>query len=240
MNSASKNGPALLGARSENFHRWRSRKDFLARRIIGLGGLVVIAAVLLILFYLLVRCNTFIYAGNNDAEPVSAAIPTGVKATLSFLSLEEQQQVALRVSREGTAEFFSLDGMSVLTSRQIAEDGQKVVAVAEAQGNSGLVAVAFDDGRVKLLQHHYTTDFSAGVEMRTHRPTLEFPVRQRQHGFDARWWYHRLWQCRTVNQNSYWPQQQLVGGCGSSGTQNRKIFSAVKSASKASVKYPGC
>ena len=53
MNSSPNVGPAKIAVRSENFHRWRSRKDLLARKVIGLGGLVVISAVLLILFYLL-------------------------------------------------------------------------------------------------------------------------------------------------------------------------------------------
>ena len=53
MISAPKAGPVKIAVRSENFHAWRSRKDQLASKIIGLGGFVVIAAVLLILFYLL-------------------------------------------------------------------------------------------------------------------------------------------------------------------------------------------
>ena len=51
MNSAPKAGPSKIAARSDNFHLWRSRKDQLASKVIGLGGFVVIAAVLLILFY---------------------------------------------------------------------------------------------------------------------------------------------------------------------------------------------
>jgi phosphate transport system permease protein len=47
--------------------------------------------------------------------------------------------------------------------------------VANDQGDSGLVAVAFESGQVKLLQHHYKTDFSAGIEQRTIKPSLDFP-----------------------------------------------------------------
>ena len=47
--------------------------------------------------------------------------------------------------------------------------------VADDQGHSGLVAVAFEDGQVSLLQNHYSTDFSAGIELRKIIPKLDFP-----------------------------------------------------------------
>ena len=56
MNSAPKAGPAKIAVRPDNFHLWRSRKDQLASKVIGLGGFVVIAAVLLILLKLR-RCQ---------------------------------------------------------------------------------------------------------------------------------------------------------------------------------------
>jgi hypothetical protein len=48
MKSAPKTGSAQIAGRSDNFHRWRSRKDQLAKKIIGLGGFVVIAALLVV------------------------------------------------------------------------------------------------------------------------------------------------------------------------------------------------
>ena len=180
MNSAAKNRPAPLGERSEKFHLWRSRKDVFARRIIGLGGLMVIAAVLLILFYLAyVVAPLFMPASMTDNR--IGGKPAWGNGDTVFLSLEEQQQVAMRVSRAGLAEFFNVDGLDVLSSERVARDDQQVVAVAEAQGNSGLVAVAFDDGQVELLQHYYSTDFSTGVESRTIVPELKFPYGNDQH-----------------------------------------------------------
>lgn len=180
MNSAPPAGPASLAARSDNFHRWRSRKDVLAKRIIGLGGLVVIAAVLLILFYLLYVVAPLFLSASMTQTGIGEN-PDWGKDTSVFLSIEEQQQVALRIGQSGTAEFFSLDGLGVLESTELAENGKTVVAVAGDQANNGLVAVAFEDGRVRLLQHHYKTDFSAGIEQRTIIPSLDFP-----HGTEAR------------------------------------------------------
>ena len=174
MNSARKAGPAEIAVRSDNFHRWRSRKDKLARKIIGMGGLVVIAAVLLILFYLVYVVTPLFLSAKTSTTSI-AGNPDWLKNSTAFLSLEEQQQVAFRISQNGLAQFFSLDGLHLLESTEIGPGGQDVAIVSEDQGHSGLVAVAFEDGRVSLLQHYYSTDFSAGVELRKIIPTLDLP-----------------------------------------------------------------
>jgi phosphate transport system permease protein len=174
MNSTPAAGPASIAARSDKFHRWRSRKDSLARRMIGMGGLVVIAAVLLILFYLVYVVAPLFLPAKLSHSGIGNKLEWGQNSTV-YLSLEEQQKVAFRIDQLGVAEFFSLDGLDVLESTELAGGGRKVALVTGDQGNSGLVAVAFDDGKISLLQHHYKTDFTAGVELRKIIPTLDFP-----------------------------------------------------------------
>lgn len=174
MNSSPNVGPAKIAVRSENFHRWRSRKDLLARKVIGLGGLVVISAVLLILFYLLfVVAPLFLPASAQETSIGSQ--PNWGQSNNVFLSIEEQQKVALRIDRDGTAEFFKVDGLTAIESIGLREPGHTVAEVATDQANSGLQAVAFDDGKVVLFRHSYKTDFSAGIEQREIIPTLDFP-----------------------------------------------------------------
>ena len=174
MNSAHKAGPASIAVRPDSFHRWRSRKDLLAKRLIALGGLVVIAAVLLILFYLMYVVTPLFLSAKISQSSLGSNPDWGNEGTV-FLALEEQQQIAFRINQSGTAEFFNLDGLRVLESKELAQGDQNVVIAVDDQGNSGLVAVAFEDGRVSLLQHHYETDFSAGVEQRKIIPSLDFP-----------------------------------------------------------------
>jgi len=174
MNSVHKDGPARIAVRSDNFHRWRSRKDLLAKRVIALGGLLVIAAVLLILFYLMYVVTPLFLSAKMSQSNIGNN-PGWDNEGTAYLALEEQQQVAFRVNQSGTAEFFSLDGLLVLESKELAQAGENVVIAADDQGNSGLVAVAFEDGKVSLLQHHYATDFSAGIEQRKIIPSLDFP-----------------------------------------------------------------
>jgi phosphate transport system permease protein len=174
MNTSPNAGPAIVAVRPDSFHRWRSRKDLIARKVIGLGGLVVIAAILLILFYL-VYVVTPLFLPAKITQTSLGSNPDWNKSKTVFLALEEQQQVAFRVDDEGLAEFFSLDGLQLLESKPLAIDDQKVTVVTGDQGNSGLVAVAFDDGRISLLQNQYSTDFSSGVELRKIIPTMGFP-----------------------------------------------------------------
>lgn len=174
MNSAFKAGPANIVTRSENFHRWRARKDLLARRIIGLGGLVVIAAVLLILFYLIYVVSPLFLPATMTQSTIEGS-PSWADDNTVFLSLEEQQQVAFRLSENGVAEFFTRDGLQSIETTRLAQDDQQVVAVAADQGNSGLLAVGFDNGQVQLIELGYRTDFSAGVELRKIIPSLDYP-----------------------------------------------------------------
>ncbi len=174
MNSASKAGPVAIASRSERFHRWRMRKDKIARRVIALGGLVVIAAVLLILFYLLYVVVPLFLPAKMTQERLGEQLQWQGERT-AFLALEEQQQVALRVDFQAVAEFFRLDDLRILETVKLSADSQKVAVIAADQGNDGLVAVAFENGKVKLFRHSYKTDFSQGVKQRRIIPSLDFP-----------------------------------------------------------------
>mgnify|MGYP001828414186 CR=1 FL=1 len=174
MNSAAKHGPRAIAARSDKFHRWRSRKDLLAKYIIGLGGLMVIAAVLLILFYLLFVVSPLFQSASLTQSSIEAQGDWDTHETV-YLSLEEQQKVALKVDRSGRAEFLDMDGLGVIESTRLLEDGQPIVVATGDQAHKGLVAVAYEDGRVSLFQQEYKTDFSSGIAQKTIVPSLSFP-----------------------------------------------------------------
>jgi len=180
MNSPPATGPAKIAVRSDRFHLWRSRKDRIASKIIGLGGLVVIAAVLLILFYLVYVVSPLFLPAKMSGSRLEGS-SDWLNGATAFLSIEEQQQVAFRISQSGRAQFFNLDGLQLLETSEIGSGGQQPVTIAVGdQANSGLVAVAFEDGSVSLLQNHYNTDFSAGVAQRKVIPTLDYPYGSEQ------------------------------------------------------------
>jgi phosphate transport system permease protein len=174
MNSEAKLGARAITARSDSFHRWRGRKDTFAKYIIGLGGLMVIAAVLLILFYLLFVVSPLFQSASLSQQGIGSKGDWG-EGEAVYLSIEEQQSIALKVTRDGKAEFLDLKNPGVLESVQLTEEGLAVTAIAGDQANHGLVAVAYDNGHTGLFKHEYRTDFSRGVEQKSIVPALEFP-----------------------------------------------------------------
>jgi phosphate transport system permease protein len=161
--------------RSERFHQWRSRKDRVVRWAIAVGGVSVIAAVVLIFFYLLwVVFPLFIPAETRLVA--QSEIPRWRNSESVYLAVEEQQEVGLRLSTSGEVEFFGVaTGQSLQTSRLPLGDGSKPVLAAEAVERHGLVAVATDAGDVLVLRHQYETRFQGGVETREILPQLDFP-----------------------------------------------------------------
>lgn len=178
MKPADQAGPTAIPQRSDRFHRWRGQKDAIAKWVIALGGFAVIGAVLLILFYLLFVVAPLFMPAQSSLEEVGQRSEWNAQPT-EFLAIEEQQQIALRIDRKGVVEFFNVDDLQVVESFNLAASNQNVVATAADQGDGGLVAVAFSDGNVKLLQHDYSSDFSAGVAQRSIVPELLFPYSDR-------------------------------------------------------------
>lgn len=174
MNTTRKARPATVARRSDRFHRWRSRKDRMARFFIALGGFAVIGAVLLILFYLLYVVVPLFLPPGFSQHSLGERQDWQEQQTV-YLALEEQQQVALRLNQRGLLEFFGLDDLHPVATVNLAETDQPIVAIADDLISNGLVAVAFADGKLKLFRHQYKTDFSRGVEQRSIIPSLEFP-----------------------------------------------------------------
>src|SRR5215216_687511 len=96
-------------------------KDRLARWVVLVGGLGVIAALLLIFVYLLTEVFP-LFAGAHVEARKSYPMPGGAEATL-FLAAEEQGEIGLRAAESGRITFFDLsDG---------AERGAVVLPVGE-------------------------------------------------------------------------------------------------------------
>jgi phosphate transport system permease protein len=161
--------------RSDRFHLWRSRTDRGARWAIAVGGVGVIAAVVLIFFYLLwVVFPLFLPAETRLTD--EREVPAWRGSDPVYLAVEEQREVGLRLSTAGTAEFFeTATGRPVQIQRLPLAEGTVPLLAAEAVEQHGLLALATDAGEVLVLRHQYETRFQGGVESREILPTLEFP-----------------------------------------------------------------
>ena len=72
MNAATPTSAAPGQARSARYHLMRSRKDIAARWLIRIGGISVILAVVLILFYLLTVVFPLFTPASTHLEPLGS------------------------------------------------------------------------------------------------------------------------------------------------------------------------
>jgi phosphate transport system permease protein len=159
-------------AGKDSRRRLRRLKDLAARYAVTAGGVGVIAAIVLIFFYLLqVVLPLFRPA---SMTPVTAfELPRASSAPL-HLSLEEQSNIVASYTAEGEILFFrTADGTEV--GRETLVDGGVSVSsigVSDLAGDGVILGLA--DGRVLLTQVEYTVSYPDNV--RTVTPGVRYPL----------------------------------------------------------------
>jgi len=174
MNASTRAGGRAESARAARFHRFRRLKDRFARRFIALGGIAVIVAVVLILFYLLFVVLPLFEAADVESRGLGSRADWSGEFTL-YTAVEEQRSVGLRIGATGVAEFFGIEGLGTVARQALLPDGATAVAAAEAGEGNGTIALALDDGSVLLARQAYRTSYAGGVENREIIPSIEFP-----------------------------------------------------------------
>ena len=94
----------------------RAFKDNLARWVVWVGGLGVIAALMLIFFYLVSEVAPLFESAEFHPRPEYAVPGTG--KTL-YTTVEEQGEVAMRVADNGEVSFFNLTSGAVLVQQKL-------------------------------------------------------------------------------------------------------------------------
>jgi phosphate transport system permease protein len=178
MNVATADSTARGMERSARFHRWRARKDKIARWLVGVGGISVIFAIALIFFYLAKVVFPLFTPAATSLEWLGSR-PDWARSTPRYFAVEEQQEIGIRIAAEGSIEFFHVQGAKSISTTPILPGAQiRVERVAEAAERTGLLAVASVDGRVFLRRIGFETQFDGGVEHRRIEPSVSFPFGQ--------------------------------------------------------------
>ena len=86
--------------------RWRMLKDHIARHAVGIGGISVIVAIILIFVYLLYVVIPM-FEGAEIRKVASYTLPGEDKAL--FYAMEEQAEVGVQVSQDGKILFFQTE-----------------------------------------------------------------------------------------------------------------------------------
>lgn len=172
------NTPALQRKR-----RLRALKDRMARWAVSIGGMAVLGAITLIFFYLAyVVLPMFQGASLESRKPVEAAWLNETAAPL-LLTLEEQNQMAMRLDQTGQVQFFDAKGMQSLSSMQLPIPADtRIVAVGQDQPGSNRVALGLSNGQVLVFQHVYKITYPNDVK--TIKPSIEYPFGEAPIGLD--------------------------------------------------------
>ena len=163
------NTPALQRKR-----RIRALKDRFARWAVSVGGLAVLGAITLIFFYLAyVVLPMFQGASLDSRKPVQVAW-LNEAATPLLLTLEEQNQMAMRLDQNGKVQFFDAKKMQPLSSVQLPIPADvQIASVGQDQPGSNRVALGLSNGKVLVFQHVYKLSYPNDVQTIT--PSIEYP-----------------------------------------------------------------
>jgi len=154
--------------------RIRALKDRLTRWYVLVGGLAVLGAITLIFFFLAyVVAPLFQGASLTKEDALTPAWIQDAGKPL-MISLEEQNQVAMRVSDKGQALFFNVETGAELKRVDLPlPAGTSVASIGEDQPGSPLVILGLSKGQSMVFRHTYKVSYPDGKKTIT--PAIEYP-----------------------------------------------------------------
>ncbi len=172
-------------ARAVRHRRWRHIKDVITARLMAVGGIGVIVAIVLIAFYLL-------YVVLPLFEPASMQRlrgydPPGPRESASlYFTTEEQMEIGLRISGAGEVIFFRLgDGEVIKRLDPSAETAAGITSFATGSAESRILGMGYADGTAQVMRHVYKVSYPEDQQNEATEklekvitPGLAFPVRE--------------------------------------------------------------
>lgn len=165
---------ASLNAMTGFYPRWRLIKDSVARYGVIVGGLSIIAAIMLIFFYLLyVVWPLFI---EPSAESVAHyPVPERALGDTAMLSVEEQNEVGVRFTENGRIIFFAAPtGQTLLIHSIVLPKSARISSFADGGPEKGVAVYGLSDGRAIVLKHKYNVSYPENRRVIT--PVVDYPL----------------------------------------------------------------
>ncbi|PPD34245.1 MAG: phosphate ABC transporter permease [Methylomonas sp.] len=159
---------------SDAYQRWRLLKDKLVAQAVVIGGLSIIAAILVIFFYLLYVVYPLLIA--SHAESVSSyAAPEPAMGSTVLLSMEEQNEIGVRFTDTGKAIFFSVaDGRVIKVDNLPVPDGLQISSFSHGGVDQGVIGLGLSDGRALVVRHDYKVSYPDNKRLIT--PSIQYPL----------------------------------------------------------------
>lgn len=159
--------------------KFRALKDKVASVGIGLGGVSVIVAILLIFFYLLYEVIPMFRAAEaqpweHNGQIVEPYAVPGAGKTL-YMAMEEQAEIGLRVTDLGEMLFFSTINGDVIKSIQAPLPADTTItSFALLSENSHSFAMGLSNGQALVFKHEYKSTYPDGK--RVILPAITYPL----------------------------------------------------------------
>ena len=154
--------------------QFRHFKDKLAAALIAIGGLGVIAAILVIFLYLIYEVMP-LFRGAYIQEQSSFQLDIQNNAEVLHLAVEERLEVAMRLGTDGQAVYFNTDDGEVIGRIALpVPEGQNISSFALDTDVSGIFALGLSGGQVLIAQYGYNEEFGAN-NARVVTPEISYP-----------------------------------------------------------------
>jgi phosphate transport system permease protein len=158
---------------------WREVKDRAFKYVMWVGGVAVIAAIVLIFFYLLYV--VFPLFKSAQVEAISSyTLPGGAAAPTVKLTTEEYGEVGVRMLADGTVVIFDVGNGAVRSSELPAGlQGATVSSFGAGRQNEGVAAYGLSDGRAVVLKPTFSVSYpdnKRSIAAKLFYPVGESPV----------------------------------------------------------------
>lgn len=163
---------ALTGSASKKRMKRRRLKDHGAKYGISVGGVGIIFAVFLIMFFLLyVVLPMFIPASMQKHSEMN--VPGGMQDKTLHYAMDDYKQVVVRLTESGRILGFSNNNAQVLLDAQVPTQGAKVTSFTLVNEAKNEFAYGLSDGRVLIGSVRFEVSYPNDV--RTVMPIVEWP-----------------------------------------------------------------
>lgn len=164
----------LQTASSDSYQRWRLLKDKIVGKTVVIGGLSIIVAIVLIFFYLLYVVFPLLLSSHAEAIG-SYDLPEPALGSSKFLSIEEQNEIAVRFTDTGKAIFFNVDDGHVIRIDTLPiPAAAQITSFAHGGVDKGIIAFGLADGRIQVVKHEYKLSYPNGKRVIT--PVISYPL----------------------------------------------------------------
>ena len=154
--------------------RIRALKDHLTRWYVFIGGLAVLGAITLIFFFLGYVVFPLFQGADLNARQALTPVWMQDAGKPLMISVEEQNQVGMRVSDKGLVLFFSAKTGDELSRVSLPlPAGTQVTSIGEDQPGNPVVVLGLSNGQALVFRHSYRVTYPDNKKTIT--PAIEYP-----------------------------------------------------------------